>query len=81
MLDALLPAVAALEAAPDTSAGVAAAAAAAKDGAERTRTMTKARAGRSSYVPEDALRGVPDPGAVAIAAIFDALAQRRGSLC
>lgn len=72
MLDALLPAVRALEA----GEGLAGAAAAAKLGAERTATMTSARAGRSSYVPEDALRGVPDPGAVAFAAIFAALAAR-----
>jgi dihydroxyacetone kinase len=36
--------------------------------------MTTARAGRSSYVPETALRGVPDPGAVAIASVFEAVA-------
>ena len=36
--------------------------------------MSKAKAGRSSYVPEAALRGVPDPGAVAIAAVFEAIA-------
>ena len=71
MLDALLPAVAALEARD----GIIPAAVAAKYGADRTATMTKARAGRSSYVPEDSLRGVPDPGAVAIAAVFDALAS------
>jgi len=71
MLDALLPAVAALEA----RQGLAAAAAEARRGAERTATMTSAKAGRSSYVPEAALRGVPDPGAVAIACIFEALAS------
>jgi dihydroxyacetone kinase len=72
MLDALLPAVAALEA----RSGIRVAAVAARLGADRTATMTKARAGRSSYVPEDALRGVPDPGAMAIVAVFDALASR-----
>ncbi len=71
MLDALLPAVSSLEA----GEGLAGAAAAARRGAERTSTMKSARAGRSSYVPEDALRGVPDPGAVAFAAIFEALAR------
>jgi ATP-dependent dihydroxyacetone kinase len=70
MLDALLPAASALAA----GEGFAGAAAAAKRGAERTATMTSARAGRSSYVPEDALSGVPDPGAVAFAAVFAALA-------
>ncbi|MFT3767906.1 MAG: dihydroxyacetone kinase subunit DhaK [Minicystis sp.] len=71
MLDAILPAVSALEAGGDLPA----AAAAAKAGAERTATMKSARAGRSSYVPEGALQGVPDPGAVAFAAIFEALAR------
>jgi dihydroxyacetone kinase len=71
MLDALIPAVAALEAGEDLAAVAAAAAA----GAARTASMTKARAGRSSYVREDALRGVPDPGAAAVAAVFEALAR------
>ena len=71
MLDALIPAVAALEAGGD----LAAAAKAASSGAERTASIVKARAGRSSYVREDALRGVPDPGAVAVAAVFEALAR------
>jgi dihydroxyacetone kinase len=70
MLDALLPAVSALE----NGEGLSGAAAAAKRGADRTATMKRARAGRSSYVPEEALNGVPDPGAVAFAAIFAALA-------
>jgi dihydroxyacetone kinase len=70
MLDALLPAIAALEAGGD----LAAAAEAARAGAERTATMTKAKAGRASYVRADALQGVPDPGAVAVARVFSALA-------
>lgn len=69
MLDALLPALAKLEA----GASLAEAAAAARAGAEATKTM-QARAGRSSYVREDALTGTPDPGAVAIASLFEALA-------
>ena len=73
MLDALIPAVIALEGGGD----LAAAAQAASAGADRTASMTKARAGRSSYVREDALRGVPDPGAAAIAAVFEALARAR----
>jgi dihydroxyacetone kinase len=71
MLDALVPAVRALEA----GEGMPAAARAARAGADRTAGMTLARAGRSSYVPEDALRGVADPGAVAFAAVFEALAR------
>jgi dihydroxyacetone kinase len=70
MLDAMLPAITSLEARD----GIAAAAIAARHGAHRTATMTTARAGRSSYVPETALRGVPDPGAVAIASVFEAVA-------
>ena len=70
MLDALLPAISAL----DTRGGLRAAAVAARSGAELTGTLTRARAGRSSYVPESALQGVLDPGAVAMAAIFESLA-------
>jgi len=69
MLDALLPAAVALE----RGEGLAGAAAAARAGAELTATMTRARAGRSSLVPEDALRGVPDPGAIAMAEAFETL--------
>ncbi|APR76282.1 Dihydroxyacetone kinase, ATP-dependent [Minicystis rosea] len=72
MLDALVPAVRALEA----GEGLDGAAAAARRGASLTATMKSARAGRSSYVPEAALQGVPDPGAMAFAAIFEALARR-----
>ena len=71
MLDALFPAAAALEA----GEGLAAAAKAAQHGAELTASMTRARAGRSSYVPSEALRGVADPGAVAMAAVFEAIAR------
>jgi dihydroxyacetone kinase len=69
MLDALFPAATALEA----GEGLAAAATAARRGAELTASMTRAGAGRSSYVPAEALRGVPDPGAVAMAAVFEAI--------
>lgn len=70
MIDALVPACDVLA----TGGSLAQAAKAAREGATRTTTMTKARAGRSSYVPVDALRGVPDPGAVAIATLLEALA-------
>src|SRR5207244_3754076 len=53
MLDALLPAIVALEAGADLTA----AAVAARRGAERTSAMTKANAGRASYIPADVLRG------------------------
>jgi dihydroxyacetone kinase len=70
MLDALVPAIAALAHDGD----LATAARAAVEGAARTASMARAGAGRSSYVREDALRGVPDPGAMAVAAVFAALA-------
>ncbi len=47
---------------------------AARAGAERTATLTQANAGRSSYLNEESLKGVMDPGAAAIAIIFEALA-------
>ena len=68
MIDALGPAVAALEA----GEGLAGAARAARAGADATAGM-KARAGRSSYVRPEALAGIPDPGAVAIAHAFQSL--------
>lgn len=69
MIDALAPALAAL---PN---GLPAAAAAARDGADRTASMTKAKAGRAAYVPEHSLRGVRDPGAEAVARLFEHLAS------
>ncbi len=54
---------------------VAAAAAAAQAGAAATALMTRARAGRAAYISEGDLAGVPDPGAVAAAAAFAALAE------
>ncbi len=71
MLDALAPALAALEA----GGGLVAAAEAARRGAEATAAMERAGAGRSSHVRAEALRGVPDPGAVAVAIAFEALAR------
>lgn len=71
MLDALVPAAAAFARDQD----LASAARAAAEGAARTAGMVKARAGRSSHVREASLRGVPDPGAMAVAAVFAALAE------
>ena len=51
-----------------------AAAAAAEEGAESTKGMAAA-AGRSSYVPAEALRDVPDPGARAVAIWMHALSE------
>ncbi|MGY6031283.1 dihydroxyacetone kinase subunit DhaK [Phytobacter sp. AG2a] len=70
LIDALQPALEALR-----DSGLDAAVAAAKTGAEKTATMQKAGAGRSSYVNSQNLEGVTDPGAVAIAEVFAALSK------
>ncbi len=69
MVDALLPALAALD------DGYPAAAAAARAGADSTATMTRAKAGRASYVGADKLAGHNDPGAEAVARLFEMLAS------
>ncbi|MCJ2138367.1 dihydroxyacetone kinase subunit DhaK [Methylobacterium sp. J-026] len=69
LLDALIPAVKALR-----DGGLAAAAAAARAGAEATARMDRAGAGRSSYLAAGDLAGVRDPGAAGVAEAFAALA-------
>jgi dihydroxyacetone kinase len=69
MVDALQPALDALP------RGVDAAANAAREGATATAGMTRARAGRAAYVGEDKLAGHVDPGAEAVARLFEALAR------
>ncbi|MCU0855269.1 MAG: dihydroxyacetone kinase subunit DhaK [Rhodobacteraceae bacterium] len=69
MIDALFPA---LEALPD---GIGAAARAARGGADATARITRARAGRASYLAEANLAGHNDPGAEAVAHLFEALAE------
>ncbi len=69
MVDALLPALTALD------DGYPAAAAAARAGADSTATMTRAKAGRASYVGADKLAGHNDPGAEAVARLFEMLAS------
>ncbi|WP_411903551.1 dihydroxyacetone kinase subunit DhaK [Methylorubrum thiocyanatum] len=69
MLDAAIPAVEALAA-----SGLGAAARAAWAGAEATAGMERAGTGRSSYLASGDLKGHPDPGAVAVATAFEALA-------
>ncbi|MGU3463450.1 dihydroxyacetone kinase subunit DhaK [Methylobacterium sp. C33D] len=69
LLDALIPAVEALK-----GSDLAAAAAAARAGAEATAGMDRAGAGRSSYLAAGDLAGVQDPGAAGVAAAFAALA-------
>lgn len=69
MIDALAPALKAL---PN---GIAAAAAAARAGADSTAAIHRAKAGRAAYVPAENLKGHNDPGAEAVALLFDALAK------
>jgi dihydroxyacetone kinase len=69
MIDALEPA---LEALPK---GLGEAACAARGGAEATASITKARAGRASYLSEDSLAGHNDPGAEAVARLFENLSK------
>ena len=68
MIDALAPALAALP------QGVATAAVAARRGAESTAAMTRAKAGRASYLSADKLAGFNDPGAEGVARLFEHLA-------
>ncbi|MGS4944822.1 dihydroxyacetone kinase subunit DhaK [Meridianimarinicoccus sp. RP-17] len=68
MVDALMPALDALD------DGYGPAAAAARAGADRTATITRAKAGRASYVGADKLAGHNDPGAEAVARLFEMLA-------
>ncbi|MDS9470028.1 dihydroxyacetone kinase subunit DhaK [Paracoccus sp. MBLB3053] len=70
MIDALLPALNAL-----ADDGLPAAAAAARAGADATAEMTCAKAGRAAYLNADQLRGQIDPGAEAVARLFEQLAQ------
>ncbi len=69
MIDALQPALAAL------SGGLPGAATAARTGADNTATIGRAKAGRAAYVPEDNLIGNNDPGAEAVARVFEGLAK------
>ncbi len=69
MIDALAPALAALP------GGINAAATAAREGANNTATIHRAKAGRAAYVPEENLKGHNDPGAEAVALLFEGLAK------
>ena len=68
MIDALDPA---LDALPD---GLAKAAEAARKGADHTATLGRAKAGRAAYISEAQLKGHRDPGAEAVARLFEHLA-------
>ncbi|MBS9717055.1 dihydroxyacetone kinase subunit DhaK [Pseudohalocynthiibacter aestuariivivens] len=72
MIDALDPALAAL------SEGIKSAALAAREGADLTAKIGTAKAGRAAYVPEENLIGYNDPGAEAIARVFEGLAREIG---
>ena len=69
MIDALCPALDALP------GGMMAAAMAARTGADASARITRARAGRASYLPEESLAGHNDPGAEAVARLFEHLAR------
>ena len=71
MIDALAPALGVLD------QGLAAAAKAAREGADLTASMTKANAGRAAYVSSDRLQGHVDPGAEAVARLFEQLQPKR----
>lgn len=69
MIDALQPAL------DHLAQGLGVAAAAARRGADSTAGMTQARAGRSSYLNPEQLAGHVDPGAEAVARLFEDLAR------
>ena len=53
--------------------GLPAAAKAARKGADHTASMTHAKAGRASYISAEQLIGHNDPGAEAVARLFESL--------
>ncbi len=69
MIDALSPALDALR------DGLASAALAARAGADATAGIHRAKAGRAAYVPSENLKGHNDPGAEAVALVFEGLAS------
>jgi triose/dihydroxyacetone kinase / FAD-AMP lyase (cyclizing) len=71
MLDALVPAAKMLMETKDIEQ----ASRAAIDGANTTASMKEANAGRSNYLSSDTLDGTPDPGAMAVAIVFESLAE------
>ncbi len=69
MVDALLPALGGL------NTSIATAASEARKGADYTATLTSAKAGRASYINAEQLEGHTDPGAEAVARLFEHLAS------
>jgi len=76
MIDALTPACDALAqaAGKGPKAALEAAAKAAQEGAEATKTMDAVK-GRASYIPAEQMKGTADPGAYAVSVWFKALAD------
>jgi dihydroxyacetone kinase len=72
MIDALAPALKLL------GQGFSAAAEAARAGADSTAMIHRAKAGRAAYVPSENLKGNNDPGAEAVALVFEGLARHAG---
>lgn len=70
MLDALFPASAVMLSGANVQEG----AKAARKGADATAAMDHAEAGRSNYLSQEVLLGTPDPGAVAVALVLEAMA-------
>lgn len=70
MIDALAPALDRL------SQGLQAAASAARKGADGSAHVARAKAGRAAYVNSRQLEGNKDPGAEAVAQLFEYLASR-----
>ena len=67
MIDALKPAL------DHLAGGLDEAARAAREGANRTAEMDTAKAGRAAYINADQLKGQVDPGAEAVARLFESL--------
>jgi len=74
MIDALQPALDALE------QGLPAARGAARAGANHTATLKRAKAGRAAYVNAGNLEGHIDPGAEAVARLFESLTNKESAL-
>lgn len=71
MIDALVPAIEKLK-----ENDLEGAAEAARKGADSTSKMEKAASGRSSYLRSESLKDVTDPGAEAVAIIFESIALK-----
>lgn len=71
MLDALVPAAQTLKENSSWSNAVESA----MEGAKETAQILQAGAGRSTYLSEDQLRGTPDPGAMAVAFLMEAVSK------